>query len=317
MRVAFIGLGNMGGHMSRNLAAAGTDLTVYDINPEAAGPAMACGARLANSAAEAASAANVVVTMLPTPSVVEEVMLGSGGVLSAMPDGSLWIDMSTSVPGVADRLRSRVGERGIRVLDAPVSGMSKGADAGELQIFVGGEASDLAEVRTLLEIMGDPDRILHVGGPGAGYATKLMINLLWFVQLVATAEVLAIGVKAGVDLSVLHESLVASPANSVLLERDYLSILHCGDYDEGFAIALACKDLGLAIDLARETGVPAEVSALVEQVFRRARAQFGDLAGEMSPVRLYEQVAGIELRMEEGPQGDGDTNNLIGNASRG
>lgn len=297
MRVAFIGLGNMGGHMSRNLAAAGTELVVYDIDQTAAEPAVVHGAELADSAAEAADKADVVITMLPTPAIVEDVMVGPGSVLAAMPDGSLWVDMSTSVPAVAERLRRRAGDRGIRMLDAPVSGMSKGADAGSLQIFVGGKAADLAQVRMLFEIMGDPERILHVGEAGSGYATKLMINLLWFVQLVATAEVLTIGVKAGVDLAVLHRSLVASPANSVLLERDYLPLLQRGDYDEGFAIALACKDLGLAVDLAREASVPAEVSALVEQVFRRARAQFGDLAGEMSPVRLYEQIAGIDLRV--------------------
>jgi len=149
----------------------------------------------------------------------------------------------------------------------------------------------------LLEVMGDPERVLHVGGHGAGYAVKLMINLLWFVQLVGIVEVLTVGVKAGVDLSVLHASLVASPANSTLLEQDYLPLLRDGDYDEGFAIALACKDLGLAVDLARDVRIPVEVSALTEQVFRRARAQFGDDAGEMSPVRLYELLAGADLRL--------------------
>ena len=254
---------------------------------------------MAASPAEAVSGADIVITMLPTPAVVEEVMLGRSGVLAAMQDGGLWIDMSTSVPAVADRIRTAGSARRIRVLDAPVSGMSTGADAGMLQIFVGGDAADLAAARRVLEVMGDPDRILHVGGHGAGYATKLMINLLWFIQLVGIAEVLTVGVKAGVDLAVLHRSLVASPANSVLLERDYLPILQDGDYDEGFAIALACKDLGLAVDLARHVNMPVEVSALVEQVYRRARAQFGDQAGEMVPVKLYEQLAGADLRLSQ------------------
>ncbi|HLI45120.1 MAG TPA: iron-containing alcohol dehydrogenase [Acidimicrobiales bacterium] len=304
MRVAFIGLGHMGGPMSRNLAQAGVDLTVYDLNRNAAVPAVSHGARLADSAAEAVRQADVVITMLPTPGVVESVMLDPGGVLAAMPERSLWVDMSTSVPAVAERVRGRIGSRGIRVLDAPVSGMSKGAAAGTLQIFVGGDPADLAEVRPLLNIMGDPDQVLHVGGPGAGYVTKLMINLLWFTQLVGIAEVLTVGVRAGVDLPVLHRSLVASPANSVLLQKDVLSLLHDGDYDEGFVLALACKDLALALDLAREVQVPVELSALVGQIYQRARASFGDLAGEMSPVKLYEQIAGIELRMPAEP---GDT----------
>jgi len=297
LRIAFIGLGNMGGHMSRRLAQAGLDLTVFDLDPEKAGPAVANGARLAGSAAEAVGGADILFTSLPTPAAVEDVLLGSGDALNALPDGALWVDMSTSVPAVADRARDRGAGRGIRTLDAPVAGMTKGADAGTLQIFVGGAAADFDQVRPILEIMGDPRKIVHVGGHGAGYAVKLMLNLLWFSTLVATAEVLAIGVRAGVDLPVLYRSLVESPANSELLEHDLLPLLREGDYEEGFAIALACKDLGLAIDLARATGVPAELSAVVEQVFRRARATYGDDAGEMSPVRLYEDLVKTRLRL--------------------
>lgn len=298
MDVAFIGLGNMGGSMSRNLARAGVPITVFDLDPSRAGPARAAGARLAATAAEAAAGADIVITMLPAPAVVEDVLLGRGRVLDALADGALWIDMSTSVPAVANRVRELAAPRGIRVLDAPVSGMAKGADAGTLQIFVGGDVADFASARPLFDVMGDPQRVLHAGGHGAGYAVKLMINLLWFIQLIAIAEVLTVGVKAGVDLPVLHRSLVASPATSELLARDFLPLLTRGDYEEGFTVALACKDAGLAVDLAREVNVPVEASAVVEQVFRRARAQFGDRAGEMTPVKLYEQVTGIELRLK-------------------
>ena len=297
MRIAFIGLGNMGGHMSRRLAQAGQDLTVFDLDPAKAGPAVAHGARLAATVADAVSGADVLITMLPTPMAVEEVLLEPGDALKSLLDGALWVDMSTSVPAVAERVRLRGAGRGIRVLDAPVSGMSKGAAAGTLQIFVGGAAADFEQIRPVLEIMGDPQRIIHVGANGTGYAVKLMLNLLWFSSLVAAAEVLTIGVRAGVDLSVLHRALVASPANSELLEHDLLPLLREGDYEQGFAIALACKDLGLAVDLARSVGVPAEVSAVVEQVFRRAWATYGDDAGEMSPVRLYEELARTELRL--------------------
>ena len=297
MRVSFIGLGNMGGPMSRNLAAAGVTLTVFDTVASHAEAAVAHGATLATSAAEAAASADVLVTMLPTPAVVDDVLLGTGGALAALPEGALWIDMSTSVPEVANRIRERGAARGIRVLDAPVSGMTKGADSGTLQIFVGGDPADFEVARPLFDVMGDPTRVLYVGEHGAGYAVKLMINQLWFVQLVAIAEALTVGVKAGVDLAVLHRALVASPSNSVLLERDFLPLLTTGDYDEGFAIALACKDTGLAVDLARAVKVPLEVGALAEQVFLRAAAAYGDLAGEMTPVRLYEDAAGIKLRL--------------------
>jgi len=295
--LAFIGLGNMGGHMSRRLAQAGLDLTVFDLDAGKVAAAVAAGARPASSAAAAATDAAVLLTSLPTPAAVDDVMLGAGGVLAALPDGALWVDMSTSLPAVADRVRTRGAARGIRVLDAPVSGMSTGAATGTLHLYVGGEAADLEQVRPVLEVIGDRDHIRHVGGHGAGYTVKLLLNLLWFSSLVATAEALTVGVRAGVDLAVLHEALVTSQANSVLLEHDLLPLLLEGDYEPGFAVALACKDLGLAIDLARSQDVPVELSAVVEQVFRRARAAYGETAGEMSPVRLYEELAGLELRL--------------------
>ncbi|MFF3560864.1 NAD(P)-dependent oxidoreductase [Streptomyces sp. NPDC002574] len=231
---------------------------------------------------------------------VEDVPL-RGGAAGALPEGALWIDMSTSTPSAADRVAAEVLDgRGVRRLDAPVSGMARGAEAGRLQIFVGGHADDFAVALPAFEAMGDPDRVLHVGPLGAGYTVKLMINLLWFSHLVATSEVLAMGVKAGVDLvdlGVLRNALLAGPAASNFLENDIMCVLADGDYDDSFAMALACKDLGPAVDLGRDLGVPTELSALVEQIYRRSKAQHGDLAGEMSPVRLYEALAGQEFRL--------------------
>ena len=297
MRLGFVGLGHMGGPMSRRLAEAGLDLAVYDLDASHAVPAVERGARLAPSVQAAASAADVLITMLPTPAAVEAVMLGPEGALAALPEGALWIDMSTSTPSVADTIRARGADRGIRTLDATVAGMAKGAEAGTLDIFVGGDTADLEQARPILEHLGNPRRILHVGGHGAGYVVKLMLNLLWFDQLVAIAEVLSIGARAGVDVGVLHEALSSSPASSVLLERDLLPLLRDGDYEPGFAMALAHKDLRLAIDLAAAVGVPAEVAAVVGQVMARARAAYGDDAGEMSPVRLAEDTAGVTLRL--------------------
>ncbi|GGM44942.1 NAD(P)-dependent oxidoreductase [Microbacterium saperdae] len=296
--VGFIGLGNMGSGMTRNLQAAGFPLVVTDLRRESAAELIAGGARWADTPREVAAGSDLVITMLPTPKHVAAVAAGSDGLVAGLADGGTWIDMSTSVPEVLDAVRVEQAGRGLHLLDAPVSGMSVGAASGMLQIFIGGDADDVARLRPVFEAMGDPERILHVGGHGAGYAVKLMINQLWFSHLVATAEVLSVGVAAGVDLGVLRDALIASPANSTFVSRDVLSILDHGDYDEGFAIALACKDLGLSVDLARSVGMPVELSSLVEQIFRRARAQYGDRAGEMTPVRLYEDLLGRDLRRE-------------------
>ncbi|MCK2036140.1 NAD(P)-dependent oxidoreductase [Microbacterium sp. SSW1-49] len=296
--VGFIGLGNMGSGMTRNLQAAGFPLVVTDLRRESAAELIAGGARWAETPREVAATSDLVITMLPTPKHVAAVAAGADGLVAGLPDGGTWVDMSTSVPDVLEVVRIEQAGRGLHLLDAPVSGMSVGAAAGMLQIFIGGDAADVARLRPVFEAMGDPERILHVGGHGAGYAVKLMINQLWFSHLVATAEVLSVGVAAGVDLGVLRDALIASPANSTFVSRDVLSILDNGDYDEGFAIALACKDLGLSVDLARSVGMPVELSSLVEQIFRRARAQYGDRAGEMTPVRLYEELLGRDLRRE-------------------
>jgi 3-hydroxyisobutyrate dehydrogenase len=297
VKIGFIGLGHMGGPMCRNLLAAGYDLALHDVRREAAAEHERLGAKWAVSPAEAGVGRDLVITMLPTPRHVEAVLLGPDGLLDALSPGAVWIDMSTSVPEVADRVRVLAAGRGVHVLDAPVSGMAAGARGGTLQIFVGGDREVYERVRPVFDVLGDPDKTMLVGGHGAGYTVKLMINLLWFAHLVATAEVLAIGTTAGVDLGVLRDALLASPAASNFLDRDVLSVLRDGDYDESFALALACKDLGLAMDLAREVKVPAELSTLVDQAYRRARRSYGDLAGEMAPIKLWEDLLGSPLRL--------------------
>jgi len=300
MRVGFVGLGHMGAPMSGNVLAAGHDLVVYDVRPDAAADLLAAGASWADSPRQAGADRDVVITMLPGPSQVEEVLLGPGGLLAGLAAGATWIDMSTSVPAVADKVRALAGSR-ITVLDAPVAGGVTGARDGRLQIFVGGATEDFVRMLPLLEVMGDGERILHAGLHGAGYTVKLMLNLLWFASVALTAEALTIGVKAGVDVATLRRSLLASAAASHFLEHDVLSVLERGDFDESFAVALACKDLGLAVDLARQTGVPAEMSALVEQIYRRARAQYGDEGGQMLPMKLLEDLTATPLRLSSAP----------------
>jgi 3-hydroxyisobutyrate dehydrogenase len=295
-RVAFIGLGHMGGHMCRNVITAGLEVTAYDLDPEALARTAADGARPAESVADCVRDAEILLTSLPGPPQVEAVLCGAGGAIAGMPPGSVAVDMSTSSLEVGRRARAAAEAAGVHLLDAPVAGQTIGAEAGTLAIYAGGEPEVFARALPVLETMGDPQRIFLLGPGGCGYAVKLLLNLTWFIQAVATAEALSIGVKAGVDLSNLHTALVASPANSVFLERDVLPLLERGDYDDGFTMKLVTKDLGLAVDLARDMGVPVELSSLVEQIHRRARAVYGDDAGEMSAVRLYEDLAGVQLR---------------------
>jgi 3-hydroxyisobutyrate dehydrogenase len=291
--VAFVGLGHMGSHMCRHLVVAGHTVSAFDLQASASHAASLAGALPADCLADCLAGAEVLVTSLPGPPQVDAVV---GEALTLMAPGSLVIDMSTSSLEVGRRVRAVGRARRIDFVDAPVAGQTIGAEAGTLAIYAGGTRRAFGRALPLLEAMGDPARIFHLGPSGSGYAVKLLLNLSWFIQAVATAEVLTVGVKAGVDLDRMVTALVHSPANSVFLERDVRMVLDNGDYDEGFAMKLVTKDLRLAVDLARDVGVPVELASLVEQIHRRARAAYGDAAGEMSAVRLYEDLSGAQLR---------------------
>ena len=294
--VGFIGLGRMGAPMALRLRRAGYALVAFDARAAAVEPLTAAGAVAAESAPGTAASCDVLITMLPGPPQIEAVMTGHGGAFQALREGAIWVDMSTSTP-VVGRALAREGEpRGVAVVDAPVAGMVRGAEAGTLQVFAGGSSVDVARILPLLEVMGDPDRVQHVGPRGSGYAVKLCLNLLWFIHAAASAEVLVLGAKAGVEVGTLRRALVGGPAGSVLLERDIDGVFE-GDYDQSFTLDLVTKDLGLAVDLGRDLGVPLELSGLVEQLHRRARALYGDGAGELSAVRMAEEAAGIKLRL--------------------
>jgi 3-hydroxyisobutyrate dehydrogenase len=287
----------MGSHMCRHVCEAGFSVSAFDVVGDSVLRAARFGARTAPSLADCLEGADVLVTSLPGPVQVDAVL---GEALGLLRPGSLAIEMSTSSLEVGRRASGVASGHGVELVDAPVAGQTIGAEAGTLAIYVGGSEEGFSRARPVLEAMGDPARIFHMGPFGSGYTVKLLLNLMWFVHAVATAEALTVGVKAGVSLDKLHEALVDSPANSVFLERDVRMVLDDGDYDEGFFMSLVTKDLGLAVDLARDVGVPVEVAPLVEQIHRRVREVYGDAAGEMSALRLYEDAAGVHLRLSRG-----------------
>lgn len=299
-RVGFIGLGNMGAPMCAQVLRAGFPVTAFDLRPEALAEAGARGAAAVESAAACAAVADVLVTMLPGPAQVEDVLLGSGGALAALPDGAVAVDMSTSSPTLGRRIGEAARERGLAFLDAPVADAKRAAE-GRLHIMVGGEAADVERARPVLEAMGGADRVTHIGPLGSGYAIKLLVNLQWFVHAVAAAEAFAVGLHAGIDARTLYDIFAAGPARSSFLEQEALEVLEDGEYAERFPLGLVCKDLALTMDLAGETGVPVELSALTADLYERARRRFGDGEGELGAVKLYEELAGSPFRFSGGP----------------
>lgn len=297
-KVAFVGLGHMGGAMCARVAGAGFRVRAFDLRTELVADAVAAGAEGATSLADCAAGADVLVTMLPGPAQVEAVLLGAGAaVLAGLAPDALVLDMSTSSPGLGRRISAAAAAHGATFLDAPVADALR-APEGRLNVFVGGPQAAVARARPVLEAMGDPERVVHLGPSGAGYATKLLVNLQWFVHAAAAAEAMVVGVRAGLDLRTLHAVLASGPARSSFLEHEALEVLEAGEYGERFPLGLVAKDLRLALELVAETGVEAEVAATTARVYADARTRFGDHAGEMGAVALHEERAGVRLRFD-------------------
>jgi 3-hydroxyisobutyrate dehydrogenase len=294
-QIGFVGLGRMGLPMCAALVRAGYQVTAADERAESQADAVACGAAWRDTAAQAAAAASVLITVLPGPGEVRAVMLGAAGALEGLATGATWIDMTSSSPSAVQPIRERAIQSGVQVLEAPVGGGIQAARDGTLQLYVGGDAGLLERHRALLEVVGDPRRIVHVGGHGTGYTAKLLVNLLWFGQAVATAEALLLGQRAGIDLQVLEQALRDSSAASTFISRD-VDALSRGDYMASFALDRICEELQAVTALARDYRVPFELSDLVYRTYRRALSRYGPVDGELLAMALLEDEAGQKLR---------------------
>lgn len=280
--------------MTANLVAAGYTVFAGDARPELERAVRQCGGHWRSTLAEVAAGAEILITMLPGAGEVRQVMAGSG-VLAAMPPGAVWIDMSSTSPVAGQELADAARARGVGVLDAPVGGGVPAARSGTLQVFVGGEVEVLDRCRPVLAALADPQRIIHVGGNGAGYTVKLLVNLLWFGQAVATGEALLIARRAGIGLDVVRQTLADSAASTAFI-RDDLGALLDGDYLTSFGLDRCCEELTAIADLARELGVPSQLTQTVEHTYQRALRRFGPVDGELMAVALLEEEAGLRLR---------------------
>jgi 3-hydroxyisobutyrate dehydrogenase len=276
MKIGFIGTGTMGQPMLANLVKKGFQVTAWDVVGTALDAAARLGAARAGSAPEAVAGADLVITMLPSSANVEAVYLGEGGIGDRVAPGRLCIDMSTIDPLTSQRVAARLGERGVRFLDAPVSGGVGGAAAGSLAIMVGGDAADLEEARPALAAMGAS--IIHVGAVGAGEVAKLCNNLVSGSALIAVAEAFRIGEAYGVDPQVLTEVIAKSSGATWVMAHMHPvpgiveNAASSRQYAPGFMTDLMAKDLGLAVGAARDKRVPVVVAPAAQQLYRLASA---------------------------------------------
>ena len=274
-RVGFIGLGAMGAPMARNLLSAGHEVVAFTRNADVLAELAAEGAETGAGPADVAARTDVVVTMLPTSPVVAEVVAGPGGVLEGARPGSLVVDMSTIDPSVSRSLAATARERGVGMLDAPVSGGDVGARQGTLSIMVGGEPSDFERARPVFEALGKT--IVHVGPHGAGQVVKACNQVVVGITYAAVSEALVLGSKAGVDPALILDVLSGGLAANRIMEVRRRNFLE-HDFTPGFKIDLHHKDLTIALEAGGENGVPLPLTAAVQQMFRALRAHGrGDL----------------------------------------
>jgi 4-hydroxybutyrate dehydrogenase/sulfolactaldehyde 3-reductase len=293
--VGFIGLGTMGGPMARNILNKGFDLVAFDVNAKAVQALVEAGAKAASSAADLASRADVVITMLPDSPDVEAVVLGPGGLLEGFRPGSLYIDMSTIDPETTQRIGARLAQRQVAMLDSPVGKTVEHAIAGTSTLMIGGDAETLERARPVLSAMGTD--LIHCGALGMGQAMKLTNNLLATVLITASSEALVAGAKAGLSLdtmiSVLKTTMAWNQQLAVAMHNRALK----GDFEPGFMVKLAHKDCRLALAMNHSLGLSAPVGAATLAVLQESMDSGLANKDVGAVLKLREDAAGLQVRL--------------------
>jgi 2-hydroxy-3-oxopropionate reductase len=288
-KVGFVGLGIMGKPMARNLMQAGYDLVVHN---RSRGKPEELGAEVVESPREIAEIVGVVFTMLPGPPEVREIVAGRGGILEGASEGSLIVDMSTSSPVLARELALSARERGVGMLDAPVSGGDVGAEEGTLSIMAGGSEQDFGRAKSLFEVMGKT--IVHVGEVGAGQTVKACNQIVVALVIEAVSEALVLGSKAGVDPAKMIEVLSGGLAGNKVMEVKKQKFLS-HDFEPGGKVEFHLKDLGIALEAGKEYRVPLPVTAVVDQMFGALVAKGRSGWDHSAVLTLIEEWAGHEI----------------------
>lgn len=285
MEIGFIGLGNMGKPMAKNLCKAGYSLIVNDLNREAVAELVAMGAQEAQTPAALAKNVDILITMLPNEAIVRQVIMGETGVLQGAAEGLCLIDMSSVSPEFSRQMAANAEKQGLAYMDAPVSGGVNGAEGGRLTIMAGGKESVIQKCRPVLEVLGE--KIYEVGAIGSGDAVKMINNMLLAVNMAAAAEAFVLGQKIGLDPQKMLDIIGESSGSSYALRAKMPNFVFKGEFAPGFMIDLQQKDLELAIQSAKKQQVPFFMAALAQQVYSQAQsAGFGreDISAVIKPL---------------------------------
>ncbi len=298
MKVGFIGLGNVGAKLAGSLLRNDFDLTVRDIDRDAAKTLVSGGAVWADSGIEVAQACDLIITCLPSPAVSAEVMEAEDGVIAGLSKGKVWLEMSTTDEAEVKRLGELVATKGTIALDSPVSGGCHKASTGNISIFAGGDREGFEKALPALQVMGRD--ILHTGALGSASVLKVITNYLAGVQLVSTGEAFMVAKKAGVDLGTAYEAIRISSGNSFVHETEGQLILN-GSYNINFTMDHEVKDLSLFDELGQKHNVPLELSPLCVKIMRDGLKRYGPRVWSSMVVKRLEDDCGEDLRAEGFP----------------
>src|SRR5262245_11459233 len=297
MRVGFIGLGIMGASMASNVQKGGHELIVHDVRREAAAPHLAAGGKWADSPREVGAAAEVVLTSLPGPAEVEAVALGKNGLNEGLTKGKAYFDLSTSSPTLIRRIHATFAERGIAVLDAPVSGGPRGAKSRKLALWVGGDEAEFKRFKPVLDAMGD--QAYYVGPIGAGAVAKLVHNCAGYAIQLALAEVFTMGVKAGVEPLALWKAVRQGALGRGRVFDRLADHFLSDQYDPpDFALRLAHKDVSLATALGREHKVPMRAANLALEEMTEALNRGWAERDSRVAMLLQQERAGTNIKID-------------------
>ena len=296
--IGFVGTGAMGAPMAQNLRKAGYPLVVYDLKDKAMEGLAKAGAEKVFSARELASRSSVVITMLPASPDVEAAVLGPEGVIEGAKSGDIVIDMSSSYPTSTKMICEQLAVKGIRMLDAPVSGGTKGAREGTLAIMVGGEEKDYEECRPILEAMGQDT--YYLGKIGAGHTVKALNNLCSACSMVITSEALIVAKKLGLTPEKVIDAINSSSGRSWSSQFKFPTFVLNNTFNSGYSIGLMNKDLEIATRLGREVQVPMFVGALVQQLYNYAVGRGGGDECHTAIIKFIEDWRAVKVRNKEG-----------------
>ncbi len=293
MKTGFIGLGIMGKPMAKNLLNAGYQLIVYDLDERPLKELANAGAEVASSPKEVATKADVVVTMLPNSPHVKTAVLGPNGVLEGSRPGMILVDMSSIAPLAAKEVAAKLAEKGVEMLDAPVSGGEPKAIDGTLSIMVGGKKEVFDRCFEMLSKMGTS--VVLCGEIGAGNTTKLANQIVVALNIAAMSEALVLGAKAGVDPEVIYKAIRGGLAGSTVLDLKAPMVLN-GNFKPGFRIELHIKDLANAIETGHEVGVPLPLTSQVMEIMQALKVDGKAGNDHGGIIQFYEKIAQFEAR---------------------